>query len=250
MRIEWDGQHYYSVADFQATGQGQGSLEVDPLFVNPPGGDFRPRRNGAISPIIDSGAPIQGYADTFAGLYGLDIAVDAGGAPRPQGPAVDMGAFESDGSVVPANNPPITADTAVTTDQDTPVVGTVTATDADGDPLACLLLDDPAHGAVQLAFDGVFTYAPESSWHGTDSFAFRAFDGWEHSPLATVTVTVVNLKAPGDANGDGAVDVLDLSIVSNSFGRPNSQWWDGDFNEDGFVDVLDLAILSNNFGRL
>ncbi len=53
----------------------------------------------------------------------------------------------------------------------------------------------------------------------------------------------------GDANGDGVVDVRDLTVFANNFGLPDRGWWHADFNGDGEVDVVDLTILANNFGR-
>lgn len=54
---------------------------------------------------------------------------------------------------------------------------------------------------------------------------------------------------PGDANGDGAVDILDLDILSSNFGATGGATLaTGDFNGDGNVDILDLDILSSNFG--
>ena len=56
---------------------------------------------------------------------------------------------------------------------------------------------------------------------------------------------------PGDANGDGAVNVSDLSTLANHFGQDNRpDWVEGNFNNDLVVDVLDLAILANNYGYL
>lgn len=55
---------------------------------------------------------------------------------------------------------------------------------------------------------------------------------------------------PGDANGDGKVNSLDLFILAKAWGSkvgdPN---WDprADFNEDNRVDVHDLFILSKNW---
>ncbi|QDU71713.1 hypothetical protein [Mucisphaera calidilacus] len=51
----------------------------------------------------------------------------------------------------------------------------------------------------------------------------------------------------GDANLDGSVDLLDLSILASNFGGPGI-YLDGDFNGDGVVDLLDLSILASNFG--
>ena len=48
----------------------------------------------------------------------------------------------------------------------------------------------------------------------------------------------------GDANGDNAVDLLDLSILAAQWGGGGS----GDLNSDGVVDLLDLSILAANWG--
>ncbi|MCS6775458.1 MAG: dockerin type I domain-containing protein, partial [Chloroherpetonaceae bacterium] len=72
------------------------------------------------------------------------------------------------------------------------------------------------------------------------------------SGSGTVIVPPVTLLG-GDANGDDAVDVLDLAELITAFdssdGDPN--WNEGiaDFNYDGTVDVFDLAILVQNFDQ-
>ncbi len=54
---------------------------------------------------------------------------------------------------------------------------------------------------------------------------------------------------PGDANGDGTVDVNDLTIVLSHFGQGGMTWSQGDFNGDGTVDVNDLTIVLAHFGQ-
>jgi MYXO-CTERM domain-containing protein len=55
---------------------------------------------------------------------------------------------------------------------------------------------------------------------------------------------------PGDANGDGRVDVNDLTIVLSDFGKSSGMSWStGDFNGDGRVDVNDLTTVLSNFGQ-
>jgi parallel beta-helix repeat protein len=54
---------------------------------------------------------------------------------------------------------------------------------------------------------------------------------------------------PGDANGDGVVDVGDLGILAANYGTASGATWSqGDFNGDGAVDVGDLGILAANYG--
>jgi hypothetical protein len=53
---------------------------------------------------------------------------------------------------------------------------------------------------------------------------------------------------PGDANGDGHVDINDLTIVLANFGKTGMTWSQGDFNGDGVVDINDLTIVLANFG--
>jgi len=62
----------------------------------------------------------------------------------------------------------------------------------------------------------------------------------------------VKWKLPGDVNGDGIVNILDLSRLGKAFGAtatdPN---WDkeADINSDNIVEVLDLSILGKNYGK-
>ncbi|QDU71874.1 family 16 glycosylhydrolase [Mucisphaera calidilacus] len=52
---------------------------------------------------------------------------------------------------------------------------------------------------------------------------------------------------PGDANLDGVVDLLDLSVLASNFDTPGNGWSTGDFNGDISVDLLDLSTLASNF---
>lgn len=55
---------------------------------------------------------------------------------------------------------------------------------------------------------------------------------------------------PGDVNGDGVVDLLDLSQLLSSFGMGSGATHaNGDLDGDGDVDIGDLTILLSNFGQ-
>ena len=53
----------------------------------------------------------------------------------------------------------------------------------------------------------------------------------------------------GDANLDGNVDLTDLSIVLNNFGKSTSAWTDGNFDHQPTIDLTDLSDVLNNFGQ-
>ena len=65
------------------------------------------------------------------------------------------------------------------------------------------------------------------------------------SSSPAVNVTVVSV--PGDVNGDGVVNCLDLNLVKAAFGTKTGQAGfnpNADVNHDGVVNVLDLAFVS------
>ncbi|MBT9143279.1 MAG: hypothetical protein DDT32_01626 [Syntrophomonadaceae bacterium] len=58
---------------------------------------------------------------------------------------------------------------------------------------------------------------------------------------------------PGDATGDGRVDVLDLSAVAEAFNTSaGDAGWnpEADLNQDGIVDIFDLVKVGRSFGKL
>ncbi len=74
-------------------------------------------------------------------------------------------------------------------------------TDADGDPLTVITINDQVDNGVLQAFvDGSFNYTPNAGFTGTDRFTYRVSDGFGGTDTATVTITVVN--AAPDAVAD------------------------------------------------
>ncbi|MHB1033589.1 MAG: Ig-like domain-containing protein [Pirellulales bacterium] len=63
-------------------------------------------------------------------------------------------------------------------------------TDIDGDALTAVVATNPAHGTLTLNADGSFTYVPNASFSGTDTFTYKAKDAALQSNAATVTITV------------------------------------------------------------
>ncbi len=88
----------------------------------------------------------------------------------------------------PVNDAPVASDQRISTAEDTPVEGTIAASDVDGDPLSYVVVTQPANGRVTIDTNGRYVYTPGSNFNGTDSFAVTISDG--HGGIATATVTI------------------------------------------------------------
>ena len=62
-----------------------------------------------------------------------------------------------------------------------------------------------------------------------------------------LVLSLAGALLPGDANGDGCVDDLDLTALAVHWQQSTNLWEDGDFNGDGIVDDLDLTALAVNW---
>jgi len=67
-------------------------------------------------------------------------------------------------------------------------------------------------------------------------------------PIAVQGLFFLYNVAPGDANGDGSVDVFDLAALASNYRKTTGVAWpDGDFNLDGAVNIFDLATLASHY---
>ena len=62
-------------------------------------------------------------------------------------------------------------------------------------------------------------------------------------------MAAVPALCPGDLNGDGVVDSLDLNLVLANFGNDVEPGQDGDADIDGECDSADLNIVLGSFGE-
>jgi len=109
------------------------------------------------------------------------------------------------------NNAPVAQASSHSTDFETQLTSSVSASDADGDSMTYSLVSSPSKGSINFDTNsGSFTYTPNSAESGVDTFSFSANDGEDVSNTATVSITV---GADPDANVAPVASAL--SITTN-----------------------------------
>ncbi|MBN9520410.1 tandem-95 repeat protein [bacterium] len=116
-------------------------------------------------------------------------------------------------TVRPVNDAPVAAGQSVTTTEDTPIGGTVTATDVDNPTLTFAVVANPANGTLTLnPASGAFTYTPNANFAGSDTFTFRASDGEANSNTATVSIAVTPVNDTPVAQGQAVSTDEDAAV--------------------------------------
>lgn len=159
-----------------------------------------------------------------------------------------------------------TISTAPTTSITSPLTGSqVHAGDV---PITTIANDTVGISKVELLINGTL-YATDTTspynfiWdtlsggypNGSYTLTTIAFNTSGLSTISTNDVVKVN---NGDVNGDGTVNISDLSILASNWGKSfgsigpnlgnNTTFSEGDLNEDNSVSILDLSILASNWG--
>jgi VCBS repeat-containing protein len=124
------------------------------------------------------------------------------------------------------NVAPVATNGVLTTTEDTPKSGTLSATDADGNALTYRVVTPASKGTVTVtnASTGAYTYTPLSNATGTDTFTFRANDGQADSNTATVTVTITAVNDAPVANAQSVTTAMNTPVTITLAGS------DGDGN--------------------
>ncbi len=103
--------------------------------------------------------------------------------------------FSGTGTVT-AGNPntaPVATPQSVSTTENTPLPITLSATDAESNPLTYAIVSGPAYGSLNGTPPNI-TYTPALNYIGPVSFNFKVNDGTVDSPVATVSITVTAIN--------------------------------------------------------
>jgi cellulose biosynthesis protein BcsQ len=107
-------------------------------------------------------------------------------------------------SIDPTNDAPVAnaQDAAVQDKESLPL--TLAGSDVDGDDLMFRIAEQPVHGTLdldsQFAVDGKLVYTPQAGFVGPDSFTFQTSDGSADSAPAVVSLNVIHVNVPPEAN--------------------------------------------------
>jgi hypothetical protein len=133
-------------------------------------------------------------------------------------------------------------------DSDTPV--TITGLNFIDEPEVYFggVLADPSF-VVWVSATEITAVAPAAGTFGPVDVRVVNPDGGEDTMLNGFTYS----GGPGDLNGDGIVNVADLSLVTSNFGRddPSDPNWEplADPDGNGLINIADLSVVTSNFGK-
>jgi VCBS repeat-containing protein len=131
-----------------------------------------------------------------------------------------LGAKVSDAFVVNVanvNDPVDAMDDLFTTPENTTLTGNVLTNDVDpdGDTLSAFLNTTTTKGTLSFQTNGSFTYTPNASFAGEDSFTYTVSDGKGSTDTAKVTITVTNVNQLPDAKDDSFTTDRNTAVSGN-----------------------------------
>ncbi|WP_145575564.1 tandem-95 repeat protein, partial [Vibrio crassostreae] len=223
------------IADiFAALEEGQDPTELGEEFATAAG------QNG--SSLSASGTIERDGEETIPGTEFVTTGFEALGMSRTQSLSL-LDAYRSlteaatplnsNPSFVDSNNAEASDVVTFTTDEDTPVSGTLSASDEDGDDLSFSKATEPSNGTVVVDENGDWTYTPNENYNGNDSFTVVVSDGQGGTDTITVNIGVTPVNDIfSDANETINVDE-DGSLTDNVLTGTSSV--DGDVTVKGFT---------------
>ncbi len=99
--------------------------------------------------------------------------------------------------------------------------------------------------AGQVLFTWDLDYQPD--WEEILFPSYMDYGLLEGTVASWDVATICSLH-PGDANGDGIVNLSDLQILGDNWQSSIAAWSQGDFTGDGYVNLADLQIIGDNWG--
>ncbi|MBE8717131.1 retention module-containing protein [Cellvibrio polysaccharolyticus] len=141
--------------------------------------------------------------------------VTIGVTPVAEPPVVEPPVVEP--PIVVINTPPVTNNLNLTTPEDTPVSGRVTASDVDGDRLTFTVSGGPANGSITFFNPalGSFVYQPGPGYTGSDQFTVTVSDGRGGFAVAVVTIGVTPDTVVPPVNQNPIADDQSLTTDEN-----------------------------------
>lgn len=120
--------------------------------------------------------------------------------------------------VTPQNTAPVAVNDELATDEDQPLVLSAPGVlandqDAEGDPLAAVLVNPPRFGTLTLGADGGLVYTPAADFFGVDGFSYLAGDGQDTSAAAGVTIVVRPVADPPRPGEDAYQTLAGQTLV-------------------------------------
>lgn len=117
----------------------------------------------------------------------------------------------------PINQPPEPLNDLLETEQGNALTGNVLANDSDpdGDLLSVAnigKLDTAELGAVEIAADGQFTYAPPGDFHGVDWFTYSVTDSHGEAASAMVSIDVIKANSAPIAADDLFIGTAGITL--------------------------------------
>ncbi|MDO8629540.1 MAG: tandem-95 repeat protein, partial [Phycisphaerales bacterium] len=136
-------------------------------------------------------------------------------------------------TVTNVNDAPIAQSQSASTNQNTPIIITLTASDIDSATLSFNSAMPPSQGSLGIVgapnctvqgqgavCTANVSYTPALNYFGSDSFTFTASDGLVASAPATVSITVIQVNRPPTANAGGPyTGIVGVPVQSNGSGN-------------------------------
>jgi hypothetical protein len=149
----------------------------------------------------------------------------------------------------PANQAPTASITAPTSGSSFSAPASITIAANASDPDGSVTKVEFFQGSTKLGEDTTSPYSFD--WTnvpaGSYSLTAKATDNAGATATSSaVSITVSTTTKTGDLNGDGQVNIFDLSILLSNYNTTNAK---ADINKDGTVNIFDLSILLSNYGK-